>query len=411
MTQQIIRAADNKDNLSKDDIENIQSKIHDIYDKHVNSTRQIILSQKDTLQASINSISEEYQQAIQIKGDLLNYQKELSSLIASTGHIREEMETKKQQISKYKRKIHILEELKSVSKLNKQIEEQSNTLNTTPDMLESEIEPLIGNFNSLKEKARVFNMTVFYDTKFQQCQHRFKSCFDNFILKEELSISFANITSKKIEFLRYFELIDAFYEFLGKVIHDTFLIPLSQSACDIILCDRKISLEKKGKIPNSAEFIKSSTVLLKSLKQILNNFTIPQAFLTNYANAAIQMSLKLKIVHTDFWNSEASNLCEATQIEKVDIITLMKSVRLPQIFQKCRELLLKDEPFAKVMSEIKHEMGSIENTGVLLDITVMATVIWKEKKMYLQAAIQSLQTIKTLEALECIIMLDKALQE
>lgn len=404
MSEQILIASGRKENLNQNDLESIQHSVENSYRISVNSTKNTIISSKQELQDSINRVTELYHRGMQLKNDLLFYQNKMTLIIDKNREIHEQAEYQKKQILIARQKLFIFNTLNEISKLNKEIQENYQKRNISPNFVEI--------FKTFKNQTSILKLDKLYNDTFNQCQSYFKKDINKYFSPNEKEFSLENL-SKKSEILTFFELIPTFLESFWNFINSTFLHSLSSSKNKLNITKDKVSIEieKTNEKNNSTDFIKSSTILLEAIIDKFNslNIKINDEDIANYANNSIEIGLGLQGGQFQFLNDETAKLCKLANIPNVNLTDVMKQARLPMALDRCRQLLKEGKPFGVVITEMRQIMEGTNTDGVLKQITAMATYFWKDDKAKLQLAINPLISIGTPEALECVMMFDNAI--
>lgn len=404
MSEQILIASGRKEDLNQNDLESIQHSVENSYRISVNSTKNTIISSKQELQDSINRVTELYHRGMQLKNDLLFYQNKMTLIIDKNREIHEQAEYQKKQISIARQKLFIFNTLNEISKLNKEIQENYQKRNISPNFVET--------FKTFKNRTSILKLDKLYNDTFNQCQSYFKKDINKYFSPNEKEFSLENL-SKKSEILTFFELIPTLLESFWNFINSTFLHSLSSSKNKLNITKDKVSIEieKTNEKNNSTDFIKSSTILLEAIINKFNslNIKINDEDIANYANNAIEIGLGLQGGQFQFLNDETAKLCKLANIPNVNLTDVMKQARLPMALDRCRNLLKEGKPFGVVITEMRQIMEGTNTDGVLKQITAMATYFWKDDKAKLQLAINPLISIGTPEALECVMMFDNAI--
>lgn len=403
MSQQIRLASEKKENLTQNDLQNIRRSIDSTYEASVNSTKETIISQKKEIQDSINKVCELYKRGTQLKNDLQFYQTKMSSIIEKNRQIHEQTEYQKNQILIAQQKLLIFNTLNEVSRLNKEIQTNYQKINIPPNFVET--------FKAFKIKTSLLKLDDLYNDTFQKCQSYFKKDIQKYFSPDETSFSFKGV-SEKWKILNFFELMPSFLISFWNFINTTFLQNLSKYNSPLIVSENKVSFKiENNEKNNPANFIKTSTLLLKSIIEKFNSLKIEisDEDLSKYANKSIEIGLSLQGGQERFLNEETANLCKLANIPIVNLADVMKEARLPIALDRCRVLLKEGKPFGVVITEMRQIMEGTNTDGVLKQITAMATHFWKDDKAKLQLAINPLISIGTIEALECVMMFDNAI--
>ena len=242
--------------------------------------------------------------------------------------------------------------------------------------------------------------------------------FDDIVSLKEQSVTFPdkqkfNIFHEILNFLHD----ETFENHIFSFIINNFLPKMSTKNCYVkdssLSATPCISLAFRSDPHTPATFINESsnllTLLLKNIEE--GGFVVKQELIEKYAMAALEIGMALCGGREKETAEAAKNLCRLAKIEDIDIAKLAQESRVPKLLDDCRTMFKEGKVFGDAVSKMKDVFEGTPETGILTKITILALIEWKNDPERLRMMFTVLVAVNTDEALKCILMVQRRLDE
>lgn len=406
MSEHIEVQAKNRKELDKQGINEITTGLNTTMATDVECTRQSIIRQKDNLIQAAKQISALYDHKEKLKERIQQNNSQLSGIIIQTKQNISEYNELNGQLNIEKQKLYIYQLLKQFNEANKLIRDSFTNM---------KFKKCFDNFKLLQEISAKINLSNIMKDLQNDYISLTNICFNKFLKLTGEYIEFLN-TDELLYFIEFIDILGIKASFIEKIfafIVDDILQTNLKLKTIVKSENQKITIHQSDDLNVPSSYISFSTDLLSILLEMMKPFKLffSTQQLEQYANKTYSNGLQLPGGDINELQEMSIKLSQVSNTPKIDLIKLVRDARMPQVLGECRKMLENGEVFGNVVQRMQKLMEGTDKEGVLRRIAVLAAVIWKEDKDKLEAALQTLITIGTREALDCLMLFDEALQQ
>jgi hypothetical protein len=252
----------------------------------------------------------------------------------------------------------------------------------------------------------------------QDSMQKMRLLFDDIVTLKERSISFP----QKQKFVAFHDILqylgeDTLEKHIFNFILSSFLPTIKSKNCEVkespLSPTPTITLVPRTDPHTPASIINETTNLLKLLLNFMSEggFTISQELIEKYAMSSLEIGMALCGGRERETTAAAQKLCQLAKIENVDIAALAQESRVPKLLDECRKMFKEGKVFGDAVARMGEVFEGTPATGILTKITILALIEWKNEPEKLKMAFTVLIAVNTNEALKCILMIQRRLDE
>ena len=402
-SEQIRLFAKGKEALLKKDIDFIKQQVDVTMGPSTDSTRQAIMLNLDRLTRHAGKISAMCDTEEKIRKEMLDYKQKLQDLLEGADRARKDLNANTDALNKENQRLTILKSLKEFASL------KSDVLNSLKDLA----------FRKAAEqmtRMQQISSLIHFDKQMQTCREEWirivQSSYPQALSMKNNSFNMAELHPLALV-LQQLDMCSGFVDFFFEYLERQFLPQLAKCKTDLNRDRHAFSIAERKEKNNPGKFLSTAIELLQQIMTILEHasFTIPDARLAEYANTAFSIGLSLPGGQANELEASAREMCVVTKTEMIDVTRMIRGSRLPSVLGKCRELLNEGKPFADVVKTIKAMMEGTDDSGVLKEVALLATVVWQKDWAKLEGCVPTLISIGSRDAFEAAMVIDKYVQE
>lgn len=404
MVEQIELIA-NQRNLSKislSDIDDFRSDINQVYSEQIEAMCKSIFRRKDDLIRVSSDIQRIREEEALLMQNIQEHNDKIASYLKAAQIRQKELSKKKNELEMEKQKLVVYKELKWLQEAVGRVDAL---------LKESDFNGVVELIQVMNDKCNMLYLNNLSDSVWNKCQEKVKQEFENILgIDGDDRFTLENLKNTATAF-KFFNLIDEFKDYFWEFILKKFIKAITSSNLTLEINNHTFILKENQTPIDQTSFINLSTNLIKEISGSFDEseIEITQNEYQNYVNRVMKLCFSISSNNSTDFEEKTRELIRITNTS-FDFENLLQGNKISNVLGKCREMLVNGSAFGDIISEMRKMMKGLDTKGMIHKISILALVIWKDDPTKLSYAISTLATINTIEAFECAVMFEEAIQ-